>query len=129
MLHENAVKDIKFLESSEQIFSTERLVQGKPITFINDVDVYNNDTILFTASSTKWDLRRYYHILLDHIPDGRCFYFFLSSISLFRVIRYTLSSGEAELVLDQLYFPNGIQIQPDRMSFLVCETGMARVTR
>uniref|UniRef100_A0A914E191 Strictosidine synthase conserved region domain-containing protein n=1 Tax=Acrobeloides nanus TaxID=290746 RepID=A0A914E191_9BILA len=102
-------------ESSEQIFSTERLVQGKPIAFINDVDVYNNDTILFTASSTKWDLRRYYHILLDHIPDGR-------------VIRYTLSSGEAEVVLDQLYFPNGIQIQPDRMSFLVCETGMARVT-
>lgn len=113
--HSN-ICNLSFKEKSELVFPTNRLVDGKRIEFINDIDVYNNDTVVFTASSTKWDLDRYFHILLEHIPDGR-------------VIRYTLSSNEATVVLDKLYFPNGIQIQPDRMSFMVCETGMARIIR
>lgn len=48
---------------------------------------------------------------------------------IFRVIRLKISTGETDVLLNELYFPNGIQIMPDRQSVLVGETSMARIMR
>lgn len=41
----------------------------------------------------------------------------------------TRSSGKIEAVMDNLYFANGIQLFPDKESFLVVETAAARIKR
>lgn len=47
----------------------------------------------------------------------------------FRVLRLTRSTGKIDVIMDKLYFPNGIQLFPDKQSFLVSETGAARIKR
>ncbi|KAL3986399.1 Strictosidine synthase family protein [Acanthocheilonema viteae] len=91
-------------------------VDGKPMKFLNDIDVVDQDVLIFTDSSNKWDRRHFMNILLEGIPNGR-------------VLRLTRSTGKIDVVMDKLYFPNGIQLFPDKQSFLVSETGAARIKR
>ncbi|VDN17858.1 unnamed protein product [Gongylonema pulchrum] len=91
-------------------------VNGKPLKFLNDIEVVNDDVLLFTDSSTRWDRRYVMNILLEGIPNGR-------------VLRMTRSTGQIETVMDRLFFANGIQLFPDKESFLVAETGAARIKR
>ncbi|VDK86991.1 unnamed protein product, partial [Litomosoides sigmodontis] len=91
-------------------------VNGKPMKFLNDIDIVNQDVLIFTDSSTKWDRRHLMNILLEGIPNGR-------------VLRLTRSTGKIDVIMDKLYFPNGIQLFPDKQSFLVSETGLARIKR
>uniref|UniRef100_A0A0R3RK60 Str_synth domain-containing protein n=1 Tax=Elaeophora elaphi TaxID=1147741 RepID=A0A0R3RK60_9BILA len=91
-------------------------VDVKPMKFLNDIDVINHDMLIFTDSSSKWDRRHVMNIILEGIPNGR-------------VLRLTRSTGKIDVVMDKLYFPNGIQLFPDKQSFLVSETGAARIKR
>uniref|UniRef100_A0AAF5PSH1 Str_synth domain-containing protein n=1 Tax=Wuchereria bancrofti TaxID=6293 RepID=A0AAF5PSH1_WUCBA len=92
------------------ILRSQTKVNGKPMKFLNDIDIVNQDVLIFTDSSSKWDRRHFMNILLEGIPDGR-------------VLRLTRSTGKIEVIMDKLYFPNGIQLFPDKQSFLVSETG------
>ncbi len=42
---------------------------------------------------------------------------------------FTRSTGEVRVLVDDLFFANGIQLFPDRESVLIAETTMARITR
>lgn len=46
-----------------------------------------------------------------------------------RVLEYDAESRELTVVMDNLRFPNGIQLLPDEESVLVAETTMARIRR
>ncbi|VIO99096.1 Strictosidine synthase family protein [Brugia malayi] len=98
------------------ILGNQTEVNGKPMKFLNDIDVVDRDVLIFTDSSSKWDRRHFMNILLEGIPNGR-------------VLRLTRSTGKIEVIMDKLYFPNGIQLFPDKQSFLVSETGAARIKR
>lgn len=39
------------------------------------------------------------------------------------------STGKVTVIMDNLFFPNGIQMLPDNESFIVAETGLARIKR
>ncbi|MCP9257118.1 Adipocyte plasma membrane-associated protein [Dirofilaria immitis] len=69
-------------------------VNDKPMKFLNDIDVINDDELIFTDSSSKWDRRHLMNILLEGIPNGRVFHF-------------TRSTGKIDVIMDKLYFPNG----------------------
>jgi len=56
------------------------------------------------------------HAFLEQKPNGRVF-------------RLDVFTGKVEVVLKELYFPNGIQFLPDRDSFIVSECSMARIVR
>ena len=45
------------------------------------------------------------------------------------VLEYDMDSREVTVVMENLRFPNGIQLLPDEESVLVAETTMARIRR
>lgn len=48
---------------------------------------------------------------------------------MFRVLSLVPSTGRVEVLMDNLYFANGIQLFEDKQSFVVAETTMARILR
>lgn len=92
------------------------VVDGKPLQFMNDLDVASADTIYFTDSSSRWGRRDYMIALLEAVPDGK-------------VLKLDVTTKRLEVVLDGLHFANGIQFFPDKESFLVAETLTARIIR
>lgn len=84
--------------------------------FVNDVEVLNEDEIVFTDSSSKWDRRHFPSIILESEPNGRIF-------------KHKISTGETKVLADNLYFPNGVQLHPDGNSILFAECNRARIKR
>lgn len=50
-------------------------------------------------------------------------------IQYFRVLEYDTETKEVTVMMENLRFPNGIQLLPDEESVLVAETTMARIRR
>jgi sugar lactone lactonase YvrE len=94
--------------------SDETEVDGEECSFHNDVEVLNNDTIVFSCSSSRWGRRHAFHILLEQKNDGR-------------IYRYTISTKNLEVIAKGLHFPNGVQLTKDKKALLISETGLARI--
>jgi len=92
------------------------IIEGKPLLCADDCDFINEDTIVFSDASTKYDYHHFIHDFVENGPNGR-------------VIQLQLSTGEAKVLVDGLHFANGVQLMPDKQSFLVNEMGMAQITR
>uniref|UniRef100_A0A8C6SSE8 Adipocyte plasma membrane-associated protein n=1 Tax=Neogobius melanostomus TaxID=47308 RepID=A0A8C6SSE8_9GOBI len=93
------------------------VVAGRPIKFINDLDVTRDGRrVYFTSSSSRWQRRDFLHLIMEATEDGR-------------VMELDTESGEVSVVMDRLRFPNGLQLLPDEESVLVSETTMARIRR
>jgi len=89
-------------------------VGDRPLGLVNDLDIGTDGTIYFSESSTKTtdtvlDLleHRAHGRLLAHHPDTR----------------------ETEVLLDELYYANGVALSPDESFVLVVETTRYRVRR
>ncbi|XP_037128051.1 adipocyte plasma membrane-associated protein isoform X2 [Syngnathus acus] len=92
-------------------------VGGRKLLFINDLAVtQDGKKVYFTSSSSRWQRRNYLHLIMEASADGR-------------VLEYDTESGELSVVMDNLRFPNGIQLLPDEESVLVAETTVARIRR
>ena len=46
-----------------------------------------------------------------------------------RVISYDMASGVSEVLLDGLFFPNGIALSPDEEFLVISETTASRIMR
>ncbi|PAV72621.1 hypothetical protein WR25_21076 [Diploscapter pachys] len=86
------------------------------LMFVNDLDVINEDEFVFTDSSSKYDRRHFMNTVLEGVPDGRVFH-------------HKISSGKTTLLVDNLYFANGIQLIDGGKSFVVSECSMARIRK
>ncbi|KAK5854439.1 hypothetical protein PBY51_015508 [Eleginops maclovinus] len=94
-----------------------QLVAGRKLSFINDIAVTRDGRKLyFTDSSSRWQRRDYLQLLMEATADGR-------------VLELDLETRELTVVMENLRFPNGIQLLPDEESVLVAETTMARIRR
>ncbi|KAE9416817.1 hypothetical protein Angca_004020, partial [Angiostrongylus cantonensis] len=91
-------------------------IEGRFMRFLNDIEVLNEDEIIFTDSSSKWDRRHLFNIFLESEPNGRIF-------------KHKISTGKTEVLADKLYFPNGIQLHPDGKSALFAECSKAMISR
>lgn len=89
---------------------------GVPFGFTDDVDVGPDGTIYFTDASSKWRQPEYELDLLESRPWGR-------------LLAYQPSSGETRVLLDGLYFANGVAVSPRGDYLLVNETWRYRVLR
>jgi sugar lactone lactonase YvrE len=87
-------------------------VAGRPLVLLNDLDIGGDGTIYFSESSTKTTDTLL--DLLEHRPNGR-------------LLAYHPDTGEADVLLDGLYYANGVALSPDE-SFVV-ETTEYRVRR
>ncbi|KAK2824730.1 hypothetical protein Q5P01_021905 [Channa striata] len=94
-----------------------QVVAGRKLSFINDVAVtQDGKKVYFTDSSSRWQRRDYLNLIMEATADGR-------------VLEYDTESKEVTVVMENLRFPNGIQLLPDEESVLVAETTMARIRR
>lgn len=104
-------------------FTTEgqlrRLVSGYngiPFTFTNDMEIGHDGSIYFTNASNKFTLAKYKLDLMEHQPNGGLYV-------------YDPETGKTKLLLDSLYFANGVAVSPEQDFVLVAETGKFRVKK
>jgi sugar lactone lactonase YvrE len=87
-----------------------------PLRFTDDVDVDSQNVAWFSDASYKWTQRQVMHEALESAPNGR-------------LLQHDINTGECKVVLDQLYFANGVAVSPDDTYVLVNESIRYRVKR
>jgi sugar lactone lactonase YvrE len=90
--------------------------QGQKLGLVDDVKVASDGLVYFTEASTKYPLDRYQLDFLESRPNGRLF-------------RYDPLTQETTLLLDQLYFANGIALSTAEDFLVVAETSRYQLTR
>ena len=97
-------------------------VAGEPILFANDLDVAPDGVVYLSDSSSRYNTTTlgedFSSYLLPDALDGR---------ASGRLISYDLDSGEAAVLLDELYFPNGVALTPDGDALWVLESNRYRI--
>jgi sugar lactone lactonase YvrE len=96
------------------VLSTEE--GGVPYRLADDVDIASDGTVYFSDASSRFDFTQSTADLMEHRPNGR-------------LLAYDPEAGTSRLVVDRLYFANGVAVSPDQSFVLVVETGKYRVHR
>lgn len=89
---------------------------GVPFKYTDDLDIAADGRIYFSDASWKFGVHDTNVDLLEHRANGR-------------LLVYDPRTQTTELLLDDLYFANGVALSPDESFVLVCETGKYRVRR
>lgn len=89
---------------------------GLPFAFTDDVDIAADGTIYFSDASSRFRQPDYELDLLETRPWGR-------------LLAYRPDTGEVSVLLDGLYFANGVAVSADGNYVLVNETWRYRVLR
>ena len=88
-----------------------------PFKFTDDVDVDSQNVAWFSDASYKWGHENHaMEEALESAPNGR-------------LGKYDINTGECSVVLDGLFFANGVAVSPDDTYVLVNETMRYRVKR
>jgi sugar lactone lactonase YvrE len=101
-------------DGSITVLSTE--ADGVPFAFTNDVDVAADGKIYFSDASFKFSIEEFTEELMEHRPNGR-------------LMAYDPEAKTTSVLLDGLYFANGVAVAPGQTSIIVVEMGMYRVWR
>ncbi len=101
-------------EGSITVLTTEH--GGRPFAFADDLDIASDGKIYFSDASDTYNQPDYMLDLVEARPHGR-------------LMVYDPSTGETDMLLDDLYFANGIALSMDEDFVLVNETGRYRITR
>ena len=89
---------------------------GRAFKFTDDVDIGSDGTIYFSDASSRWTIDELLEEVLEHRPHGR-------------LLAYDPTTRTTRLLLDQLYFANGVAVSADDSHVLVNETTAYRVHR
>ncbi|XP_054443416.1 adipocyte plasma membrane-associated protein [Pteronotus mesoamericanus] len=99
------------------LLSSDTPIEGRKMSFVNDLTITRDGKkIYFTDSSSKWQRQDYLLLLMEGTDDGR-------------LLEYDTETKEVKVLLDQLRFPNGVQLSPAEDFILVSEMTMARIRR
>jgi sugar lactone lactonase YvrE len=91
-------------------------VDGVPINFADDLAIASDGKIYFSDASTKFPNSEYRADFFEHRPNGR-------------LLVYDPQTANTSVLLDGLYFPNGVALGPDESFLLFCETSKYRVQK
>lgn len=83
--------------------------QGEKLKFVDDVAADQSGNLYFTDVSEEFGYHNYKLDMLRGKPQGRVF-------------KWHAATGKTELLMDNLYFANGITISPDNKFLLVNES-------
>jgi len=113
----DAVKGLLSLDTETAAITVLTTGHGdRPFRFTDDLDIGKDGIIYFSDASDKFGHPDYMLDLLEHRPNGR-------------VLSYNPRTKETRLLVDQLYFANGVALDPEQRFLLICETGKYRVLR
>ncbi len=93
-----------------------REAEGTPFRFTDDVVVATDGRIYFTDASSRFRQPDYLLDLLEMRPHGR-------------LLRYNPKTRKTEVLLGNLYFPNGVAVSPEGDYVLVNETWKYRILK
>ena len=89
---------------------------GIPFGFADDVAVASNGKVYFSDASTRYGPSEMVYEALEARPYGR-------------LLEYDPITDQTRVVLDSLYFANGVAVAPDDSYVLVAETFRYRIQR
>lgn len=89
---------------------------GVPFGFTNDLDVAADGKIYFSDASSRFGVDRYLYDLLESRPHGR-------------LLVHDPAAGKTSVLLDGLYFANGVALSSGEDFVLVAETYRYRIRR
>lgn len=112
----DAWKGLLSISSGGQVTVLTSEAGGVPFAFTDDVDIARNGTIYFTDASSKWHQPDYELDLLESKPYGR-------------LLAYDPNTRSTTVLLDGLYFANGVALSSAEDFVLVNETWRYRVIR
>ena len=93
-----------------------REAAGTPFRFTDDVVVAEDGRIYFTDASSRFRQPDYLLDLLEMRPHGR-------------LLRYNPKTRKTEVLVGNLYFPNGVAVSPEGDYVLVNETWKYRILK
>lgn len=91
-------------------------VDGRPITFADALAISSAAMVYFTDASTRFTNKESSSDIFEHRPNGQ-------------LLTYDLGTGRTRLLLDGLFFPNGVTFGPGEAYLLFNETSMYRTRR
>ena len=112
----DAVKGLLAIPPSGNVETLATEVDGLPFAFTDDLDIASDGRIYFSDASWRHGHHTYLEDLLEAKPHGR-------------LLRYDPASGTCEVLLDDLYFANGVALSLNEDFVLVNETYRYRITR
>jgi sugar lactone lactonase YvrE len=116
LLVADAERGLLAIDSTGKVAVLSAQEGGRPFKFADDLEVGPDGTVYFSDASSKFGVADYKLDLLEHRPNGR-------------LLAYDPANGQTRLLLDSLYFANGIAVDPTGQFVLVTETGAYRVRR
>eukprot|EP00918_Siedleckia_nematoides_P027632 GHVU01059557.1.p1 GENE.GHVU01059557.1~~GHVU01059557.1.p1 ORF type:complete len:428 (-),score=40.76 GHVU01059557.1:198-1481(-) len=92
-----------------------KVVGSGPMKFLNDLDIDPADGAMYISdSSIRFQRRNYYSVIMDGLADGR-------------LLRFDPKNNQIDIVIDNLAFPNGVQMTHDGQAVLVAEGLLYRI--
>jgi sugar lactone lactonase YvrE len=92
-----------------------RLVDDMRLRFCSNATAAADGTIWFTESTSRFDFEHYLGAIIEHRPSGR--------------LMRRDPDGTVEVVVDELYFANGVTLTADETAVIFAETGASRISR
>lgn len=89
---------------------------GRPLLLCDNATVAADGTVYLSDSTQRHQLDRYRESFVEHDPTGR-------------VLAYDPATGRARVVLEDLYFANGVALSQDEDFLVVAETARYQLTR
>lgn len=114
----DGVKGLLAIEPAGTIRTLATAADGVPFRFTDDLDVAADGKIYFSDASDRFGVNQYLHDLLEARPHGRLL-----------VYDPTEEAAGARVLLDGLYFANGVALARDGSFVLINETYRYRVRR
>lgn len=112
----DAMKGLLAIDGAGVVTALSKTADGVDFRFTDDLDIGSDGRIYFSDASWKHDHHHYLFDLLEARPHGR-------------LLVYDPTTGRTEVLLDDLYFANGIALSQDESFVLVNETYRYRITR
>jgi sugar lactone lactonase YvrE len=112
----DAYKGLLSIDPGGSIAVLSTAAEGLPYKFTDHLDISSDGIIYFTDASDTYQQDEYLFDLLESRPNGR-------------FLRYDPESGRAEVLLQDLYFANGVALSQNENFVLVNETYRYRIQR
>ncbi len=112
----DGVKGLLSIAPDKTVTTLATKADGVEFGFTDDVDVAKDGTVYFSDASSKFGPGKYLYDMLEGRPNGR-------------LLRYSPVTKQVDVLLNELYFANGVALSQNEDFVLVNETYRFRVTR
>lgn len=116
LLVADAIEGLLSIDAAGEVSTLSTEAGGLPFGFTDDLDVGPDSTIYFSDASSEHGVFDYLYDLLEARPYGR-------------LLAYNPVTAATTVLLDELYFANGVAVSPEGDFVLVNETYRYRIRR